>query len=366
MRVLMTLENVEMDGVKRASTVLGNAMAAHPEIELWYYSLAETAPFFELDAPLLVAKPAASGDCANFFGAHPYQVYRDQIADLITQINARDIDTVILPAGLLTSFAPLLKANCPSARLVGWMHNNFNTYMNDYYGHMQAEFIAGLRAVDELVVLTDADRNAYSCYNPNITKIYNPLSLIPAQSDLSQKTIAFTGRIAIQHKGIDLLLEAAQTLTPGWQIAIAGDGTPEDVAEFQTLQDELGVRDKIVYRGALKDEALSEHYRNASIFVSTSRWEGMPLVIGEAMAAGLPIVAMSNTGSDEFLQRGRYGFLTAPADVADFSRHLNMMCEEAAVREHFAKRAKQRARAFSREQIVNAWLPLLEPAQATA
>lgn len=359
MHVMMTMENVKMDGVKRASTVLGNALAAESEIDLWYYSLAETTPFFELDAPLIVAQPAADPSLANFFGADPYAVYRDQITDLVFQIKRLAIDVVILPAGLLTSFAPLLKAQCPNVRLIGWMHNNFNTYMNDYYQEMQAEFVAGLKAVDELIVLTDADYDEYRRYNEHIVKIYNPLTIDAAQSDLSQPIVAFTGRIAIQHKGIDLLLRAAQTLTPGWRIAIAGDGAPEDMARFQALVAELGVADRIIYRGALKDDALKRHYQDASVFVSTSRWEGMPLVIGEAMASGLPVVAMSNSGSDEFLQNGRYGYLTAPADVADFSQHLNLMTRNASLRQHFSRRSLKRAQDFGIDQIVSEWLPLL-------
>ncbi len=55
MKVMMALENVVMDGVKRASTVLANALTDH--YDMYYYSLADAPRYFELDAPLIIADP---------------------------------------------------------------------------------------------------------------------------------------------------------------------------------------------------------------------------------------------------------------------------------------------------------------------
>ncbi|WP_127848363.1 glycosyltransferase [Lacticaseibacillus hulanensis] len=363
MRILVTLENVKMDGVKRATTVLGNSLADCEDV--WFYSLADAPAYFELGAPLLIANPPASPELANFFGAHPYSVYGPQIADMVRRIEELAIDTVILPAGLLTSFAPLIKEAVPDVTLIGWMHNNFQTYMQDYYQQMQAEFVAGLQAVDRLVVLTEPDLRDYSKYNANTVKIYNPMTLTPsAHADLDSHIIAFTARIAIQHKGIDLLLQSARFLAPGWKIAMAGSGTPEDMAEFNRLQDEYGVRDRIIYRGALHDEELSQHYASASIFVSTSRWEGMPLVIGEAMAEGLPVVAMGNTGSAEFIGADDYGVLTKPKSVAHFIASLNAMTRSRSMRAYYAQQSLKRAADFNQDQITMQWVNLLKTADA--
>ncbi len=363
MRIMIGLENVKMDGVKRASTVLGNSLAATNDV--WYYSLADAPAYFDLGAPLLVAQPPTSPTLANFFGTHPYELYRDQIGDMIRNIRALAVETVILPAGLLTSFAPILKRALPDVTLVGWMHNNFQTYMNDYYAHMQDEFVAGLRAVDRLVVLTDADLRDYERFNPQTTKIYNPMTLTPSgRADLDSRIIAFTARIDINHKGIDLLLQAAHYLQPGWQIAIAGSGTPEAMADFWAMQVAYGVQDRIIYRGALKDDELRQHYAGASIFVSTSRWEGMPLVIGEAMAAGLPVVAMANTGSAEFLGVSEYGILTQPQNVPDFITRLNALATNKIAREYYADQSLARAQDFKIDHITAQWQQLLGNADA--
>ena len=359
MKVMIVLENIVMDGVKRASTVLGNDLVKHYDVS--FYSLADAPAYFELDAPLLIAPRPTDPKLLNFFGSDPYTHYRDQINDLIMTIRDQHFQAVILPAGLTTSFAPLIKQALPDVNLIGWMHNNYATYMEDYYVQMQAEFEGGLQAVDTLVTLTESDLNSYKRFNPNTVKIYNPLTLNPTgEANLDAHRIAFTGRIAIAHKGIDFLHEAAASLPDAWEIAIAGSGTDEDMKNFYDLIDYFHVADKLIYQGPLKDQALRDHYRNASIFVSTSRWEGMPLVIGEAMASGLPIVAMENTGSREYLGNNDYGLLTKAQDVPDFVDNLKKMMSQPALRHHYAHQSLERASHFSPETIVSQWMPIIE------
>lgn len=358
MKVLIVLENVVMDGVKRAATVVGNDLNKY--VDVTYYSLENVEPYYTLDAPLVTAKHTVSADILNFFGSDPYGAYADQITDLCDFIERNAFEAVILPAGLLTSFSPFIKETTPKVNVIAWMHNNFKTYMEQYYTSMQTEFKRGLRAADTVVVLTDADYAKYSEFNPNTVKIYNPLTLeAPQKANLRKRVIAFTGRIAIQHKGIDLLLDAARFLHKDWKIAIAGSGTPADMKIFHELIAKYGVEDKIIYRGALKDKELRHHYEDASIFVSTSRWEGMPLVMGEAMGFGLPVVAMKNTGSDEYLRDNRYGIITKPQDVPDFVRVLDKMTRSLFLRRYYSERALERIQHFMPATITKQWLSVI-------
>ncbi|WP_412988328.1 glycosyltransferase [Pediococcus siamensis] len=358
MKVLIVLENVVMDGVKRAATVLGNALTNDADVT--YYSLENVSPYYELKAKLVVAKRPASGHVLNYFGANPYEKYQEQIADLCTFIKQEKFQTVILAAGLTTSFAPFIRRAVPEIKIIAWMHNNFETYMTQYYQFMQKEFVAGLQTADTVVALTKSDLENYRQFNEHTVKIYNPLTLIPdKRADLSSHTIAFTARIAIQHKGIDLLLEAAQYLPKDWKFAIAGKGPDDQMALFNQLIEKYDVADKILYRGALKDQDLQDHYETASIFVSTSRWEGMPLVIGEAMGFGLPIVAMENTGSAEFLGHNKYGLLTKKQDVPDFVAALNRLIISEPLRQTYAQKSLDRIQSFRIETIVSQWREIL-------
>jgi glycosyltransferase involved in cell wall biosynthesis len=354
--VLIVLENIELGGLKRATTVVGNALSER--IPVTYYSMSDAQPFYTLTAPLIVApRPIKINH-----EAQPLTRYADQIADLITTIQAQKIDTVIVTAGVLTSFAPKIKAALPDVTVIAWMHNNIQTYLNQYYVAMRDEFEAGLRAADVVVALTDVDREGFLPYNAQTVKMLNPLTLTNPglRADLSQKVIAFTGRIAIQHKGIDYLLALAQRLPADWRIAIAGGAlVQEDQDTFGRLIEELEVADKIIYRGALKDDGLREHYQNASIFVMTSRWEGLPLVLAEAMSFGLPIAAMWNTGAQEVLQDGQYGVLTAAQDVDALYEGLKPLLADEAVRADYAQRSLNRVTDFEITPIRDAWVALI-------
>jgi len=348
-----------MDGVKRAATVLGNALASQAEIA--FYSLAQPRSFYPLSAPLITARRPASSAVLNYFGTAPLKVYSEQLEDLVTTLKAGQYDAVILPGGLLTSFAPAIKQQLPRINVIAWMHNNVDIYLNQYYVEMQSELISGLMAADSVVTLTDYDLEGYSRFNPHTVKVYNTLTLAShgVQADLDQHVIAYTGRIDIQHKGLDYLLTAAQSLPGDWKIAVAGSGPQDQLAIFNQLIAELGVADRIIYRGALKDDALRQHYQQASVFLMTSRWEGMPLVMGEAMAIGLPIVSMWNTGSAEYLQDGQYGVLTPAENVPALVDAMMPLLIDRKLREDYAQRARKRSHDFMMPRILRQWLSLL-------
>ncbi|MCT4453318.1 glycosyltransferase family 4 protein [Lactiplantibacillus plantarum] len=359
MKILITVENLVMDGVKRAATVLGNALTSQAEVA--FYSLAQPRSFYELSAPLITARQPASATVLNYFGADPLTVYAPQIDDLLTTIGSGAYDAVILPGGLLTSFAPAIKQRFPRVNVIAWMHNNVDIYLNQYYVQMQDELVAGLLAADTVVTLTDYDWEGYSRFNAHTVKFYNPPTMQAhgQQADLAQHIIAYTGRIDLQHKGLDYLLTVARALPDDWQIAVAGTGPEDQLATFNRLMAELDVRDRIIYRGALKDTELRAHYQQASVFMMTSRWEGMPLVMGEAMTMGLPIVSMWNTGSAEYLQGGQYGVLTPARDVNALITGLMPLLTDFECRAEYAARARQRSHDFTLSKIVRQWLALL-------
>lgn len=345
MKILIGLENIGLGGMKRATTVVGNALAATHDVT--YYSFSAMPPFYTLAAPLMVSPKPVELDN----DAQPFQRFAEQIRAFETV--ARSFDIVILAGGLLSSFAAQL--TLPRTQVIGWMHNNVTTYQTQYYAAMQDEFNAGLRALDVIVALTESDLAGFSAYNRTV-KIWNPLTITPSgRADLKQKVIAFTARIAIQHKGIDFAVQLAAKLPDDWRLAIAGGGSTADMATFEALIAEYGVRDKIIYRGPLKDDALRDHYRQASLFVQTSRWEGLPLVLAEAMSFGLPIAAMQNTGSAEVLAAGQYGILTPNGAVDAFYDAISPLLQDEQLRTEYAQKSLQRVEDFKIGPILAQW-----------
>jgi glycosyltransferase involved in cell wall biosynthesis len=91
---------------------------------------------------------------------------------------------------------------------------------------------------------------------------------------------------------------------------------------------ELGLEERVAFRGAVGLDELLEEYRRASVFVLPSGEETSPMVIGEAMAAGVPVVATRVGGVPYLVDEGVTGDLVAPGDVPGLSERLRAILRD--------------------------------------
>jgi glycosyltransferase involved in cell wall biosynthesis len=143
----------------------------------------------------------------------------------------------------------------------------------------------------------------------------------PRQGDSADQTphLLFVGRLARQ-KGVDVLLDAIAALRhQPWQLTIVGDGPERAPLARQAAQ--LGLAHRVHFLGWVQREDLPAVYRASDLFVFPSHDEGMPNVVLEAMASGLPIVATRVPGNDELIRDN--GALVPPGDAPAFARALS-------------------------------------------
>lgn len=108
-----------------------------------------------------------------------------------------------------------------------------------------------------------------------------------------------------------------------FECRIAGDG-PER-PKVEALLDRLGLQDRVTLLGHVKRAGLDALYGAADVIVLTSRSEGIPLVLMEAMARGKIVLAPAITGIPELVQPRQTGFLYEPGSVQDCAAHLEML-----------------------------------------
>ena len=142
------------------------------------------------------------------------------------------------------------------------------------------------------------------------------------------------GRITDQ-KGYDALVRALPEL-PGATLVLVGDG-PERAA-LEALADELGVRERLVVTGWTADAR--RHLPTFDVFALPSLWEGMPLVILEAMHAGLPVVATDVGSVAEAVADGETGYVVAAGDELALRERLARLLHDASLRERLGTRAQ--------------------------
>lgn len=163
--------------------------------------------------------------------------------------------------------------------------------------------------------------------------------VIPAGADLDAVTPAttptlegpmrllFVGRLVSQ-KGLDVLFKALATMKDhkDWSLTIAGEGPLKD--ELALVSHNLGLADRVTFRGWLERDHLPAVYEDADIFVLPSRDEGMPNAMLEAMAAGLPVIGSKVAGLDEVVIDGETGFLVTPEDADGLAHALRVAIED--------------------------------------
>jgi len=131
-------------------------------------------------------------------------------------------------------------------------------------------------------------------------------------SDSDKGYILFAGRLETRKGLSDLIMAASlvRRINHNARFVIAGKGTVED--QLKRYATRLGLENNVHFAGFVSSDKLLRHYQNASMFVLPSYYEGLPTVLLEAMACGLPVVATSVGGVPELVEDGKTGILVAP------------------------------------------------------
>jgi len=142
-------------------------------------------------------------------------------------------------------------------------------------------------------------------------------------------------RLSLRDKGQDILLETlAQLRDLNWHLTLAGSGPDQQRLEEQATQ--LEIRDRIHFPGDVPTSQVRHLLATHDVFVLSSRIEGLPLSLLEAMATQLPCVATDVGSVREVLIHEESGLLVPPEDPAGLSAALRRMIEDASLRQRCA------------------------------
>ena len=228
-------------------------------------------------------------------------------------------------------------------------------WMNDLLKHLQK--------LDRMVVLTEDAKKDWPELS-NVTLIPDPIPFKVNQvSTLSSKRVVSIGRYAYE-KGNDLLLKAwakVEKSCKDWSLDIYGMGNQ---APYRALMLELGIDETRCHlHGSLTD--VKDAYLNSSVFTLPSRFEGFGLVIIEAMACGVPIVAFDcENGPRNIITNNQNGILVPPFNVNEYAESLLRLMRDDQLRAQMGNRAFESSRRYSIEDIALQWKGLFDEVMA--
>ena len=219
--------------------------------------------------------------------------------------------------------------------------------------------LGDLKRLDKMVVLTDSALKDWPelC---NVVKIPDALPfIIDDKSELTAKRIISIGRYAFD-KGNDLLLQAwtiIEKQMPEWTLEIYGNGDKEP---YQKQMVDLGIDPHRCHLYGAVSEVKTE-YLSSSIFVLPSRFEGFGLVIIEAMACGVPVIAFDcENGPRSIITNGENGFLIPPFDIHLFAEKVMLLMKEQELRFRMGVNAQKSASQYDINRIGHQWKHLFE------
>lgn len=227
------------------------------------------------------------------------------------------------------------------------------------------QLVQAVKPLERLIVLTEADKREWvkaGCRN--VTVIPNPCALdgrkIPKKSE--KMTILSVGRLHEQ-KGFDMLLLAWDKVqrhnvqnTKDWVLRIVGEGPKR--AELEEQMKCLQIQ-HVCFAGRTDD--MAKEYAEASIFVLSSRYEGLPLALIEAMWSGVPCIAFDcPQGPAELLEQER-GWLVPANDVEKLANQIEYVILHPGEAQERARKAQQFAHeTYSEQAIMPGWERIIE------
>ncbi|WP_198406105.1 glycosyltransferase family 4 protein [Parathermosynechococcus lividus] len=203
--------------------------------------------------------------------------------------------------------------------------------------------------------------------NPIPFPLHSSEPLIEPDSVIEQgrRLLLAVGRLDKQ-KGFDHLLQVFSHLAPSnpdWDLVILGEGPLRTELEFLARQ--LGLQERASLPGRAGN--ICDWYQRADLYVMSSRFEGFPNSLGEAMAHGCPAVSFDcDTGPRDIIRHNVDGLLVPNGDVAALKDALEYLMRDEKLRKQFAAKAVDVRDRFSLEKISEMWAALLNELQHEA
>ena len=275
--------------------------------------------------------------------------------------DSNNFDCVIGVSAIHTMILSLLNKK-ENTKFIGWQHSSTDRYFRmkeQFFWHQDILMKDALNILDHYVVLTKNDKEKL-CKLFNSTKIINipnPNSFHCNENIIRKrnKTIISVGRYNIV-KGYDLLIEAFSIFhksNPDYELKIVGDGTERD--NLEKLIKNFDLEGFVILTGVLDN--VKKEYLDSDFYVMSSRQEGFPVVLIEAMECGLPIVTFDLPCVHEILN-DQCGYVVEYMNIealADAMLKLASIQDKKNIR----NACHEQANKFKVENIIKEWEKIL-------
>lgn len=343
-------------GTERVSTVIANSLN-DKNYQIYFLSLENgNNPFFEMDKRIKLF----SLEMEN-------RNKKIEVLSIIKKIRiflkTYDIDYII-GIDVISSIFLVPATFLISTKTIAWEHFNYHVKLGNNIQNFERSIgrILSCLFANKIITLTKNDTYEYQknwfCNKNKVMTIYNPCTIKNTDvSKVNKKNILAVGRLT-NVKGFDKLLKVwslVKKVNKDWTLTIVGDG--EDKEKLLNQIKLLNLSESVKIYPTTKN--IDEYYINSSIYVMTSRSEGLPLVLIEAKKFALPIVSFNcSYGIKEIVKHNIDGYIIENSNIIEFSEKIIELITNRDKRVLMSKKSLEDKR-FEKDLIISKWINIL-------
>ena len=339
-------------GTERVLSIIANELSKKDDkfnIHILSITNESNSSYFDLNKNIKTERILKNKDVN--FKKHYFQV----VKGIRQYIKKNKID-ILIDVEVIASLFSIPAALFTKTRLIAWEHFNFYEDNGSSLRVFSRRLIS--RFSDCIITLTEQDKINYLNnlkIKGKIDFIYNPMENGDSTScDIKAKQLISVGRLTYQ-KGFDMLCEVAKEVlkdNPEWKWIILGDG--EDKEKLESKIKEYNLQGKLILKGKVSN--VEDYYKNSSLYVMTSRFEGLPMTLLEAKTYKLPIVSFNClTGPSEIVKNNVNGLLINPENVEAMSNKLNILLKNENKLKEFSDNSEVDIEKFELKPILEKW-----------
>jgi len=350
-RVLLFINNILLPGGTERSTInLANNLARNGflvEIVSLYSDGGES--FFQIDNKVTVRHYKINQNRSRIINLYNQVKTFVEVYKIIKQLKTRDIVIgTVHSINIMFGFMSFLGIR---AKLVGCEHTAYDSAT----GITKVFRRLFYRYLNSVVILTKTDFIKYS--NIGVKSIFvipNEVSFEIEQSPMEKENILLAiGRFSAE-KRFGLLLELVEEIFKrheNWTLLLIGDGPQKD--DLKNIIESRDLNNNVLILSPQKD--ISKYYKKASIYLMSSNKEGLPMVLLEAKAFGMPIVAFDcPTGPKELIEEND-GFLIPMGGNQQFIENVIRLIDDSQLRNEMGKNSQKNVERYTSENILVEW-----------
>jgi glycosyltransferase involved in cell wall biosynthesis len=355
--------NLSQELSRRGHHVVLVALNHHPDAVTYVRDpLYETATIYETREPKPLPKTSRLRRLSP--RRRRYEGRRQQThADAVERLSAlfRSVPDGIVICTQIHAMAWVAEADTRHLRVIGQSHEQYEasrglTPASRGITRRYAGILRHYADIDLFQLLTEVDARKFEKDGlNNVAVMHNPLSFYPQEpAELTAKTVITVGRYDRQKNQKALISAFALVAAkhPDWSLELWGTGPLQDALAEQIQALELGETVRLM--GPTED--VQSALLASSVFALSSDFEGLPVVLCEAMACGVPCVSVDcGPGIAEIIRHEQDGLLVPVGETEALAASIVRLIEDEPLRHAMGERARQNIRRFAVEEIMRQW-----------